>query len=71
MGLRYERTPYLKPLATYFQNVHLEGRTIGYLNTSHLRIYIKGIKATKKKLCENGAKKRKKNNKRRKNVLIN
>ena len=28
-------------------------RTIGYLNISHLLIFIKGIKHTVKKLCEN------------------
>ena len=37
-------------------------RTTGYLNLSHLLIYIiKGIKDTEKKLCENDAKRRKKN----------
>ena len=46
-------------------------RTTGYLNISHLLIYIKGIKDTKKKLCENNAKLRKKFNKKWKNVLIN
>ena len=34
-------------------------RTIGYLNTSHLLIHIKGIKDTEKKLCENDTKRRK------------
>ena len=34
-------------------------RTTGYLNISHLLIYIKGIKDTEKKLCENNAKRRK------------
>ena len=34
--------------------------TTGYLNISHLLIYIKGIKDTEKKLCENNAKRRKK-----------
>ena len=46
-------------------------RKTGYLNISHLRIYIKDIKDTKKKLCENNAKRRKKINKKWKNVLIN
>ena len=38
-------------------------RTTGSLSISHLLIYIKGIKDTEKKLCENNAKKRKKFNK--------
>ena len=46
-------------------------RTTGYLNISHMLIYIKGIKDTEKKLCENNAKRRKKFNKKWKNVLIN
>ena len=46
-------------------------RKTGYLNISHLPIYIKDIKDTKKKLCENNAKRRKKINKKWKNVLIN
>ena len=46
-------------------------RTTNYLNVSYLLIYIKGIKDTKKKLCENDAEKRKKCNKKWKNVLIN
>ena len=45
-------------------------RKTGYLNISDLMIYVKGIKDTKKKLCENNAK-RKKINKKLKNVLIN
>ena len=40
----------------YIYNV----RKTGYLNISHLLIYIKGINDTKKKLCENNAKRRKK-----------
>ena len=44
-------------------------RKTGYLNISHLLIYIKGIKDTRKKLCENNARRRKKIN-RWKNVLI-
>ena len=32
----------------------------GYLNMTHLLIYIKGIKDKEKKLCENNAKRRKK-----------
>ena len=35
-------------------------RKTGYLNISHLLIYIKGINDTKKKLCENNVKRRKK-----------
>ena len=34
-------------------------RTAGYLNISHLLIYIKGTKNTEKKLCLNNAKGRK------------
>ena len=34
-------------------------RTTGYLNISHLLIYIKGIKNIEKKLCENDAKRKK------------
>ena len=45
-------------------------RTTGYLNISHLLIYIKGIKDTEKQ-CESNAKRRKKINKKWKNVLIN
>ena len=45
-------------------------RKTGYLNISHILIYIKGIKYTRKKLCENNARRRKKIN-RWKNVLIN
>ena len=46
-------------------------KTTGYLNISHLPIFIKGIKDTKKKLRENDAKRRKKFNNKWKNVLIN
>ena len=35
-------------------------RTTGSLSISHLLIYIKGIKDTEKKLCENNAKRKKK-----------
>ena len=51
----------------YIYNV----RATGYLNISHLLIYIKGIKDTEKKVCENDARRRKKFNKKWKNVLIN
>ena len=46
-------------------------RTTGYLNASHLLIYIKDIKDTEKKLYENNAKRRKKFIKKWKKVLIN
>ena len=46
-------------------------RTSGYLNISHLLIFIKGIKDPEKKLCENDAKRRTKFNKKWKNILIN
>ena len=46
-------------------------RATGYLNLSHLLIYIKDIKDTEKKLCESNAKRTKKFNKKWKNVLIN
>ena len=46
-------------------------RTTGYLNISHPLIYIKGIKDTEKKLCENDTKRRIKFNKKWKNILIN
>ena len=46
-------------------------RTTGYLNVSNLLIYIKGIKDTEKKLCENSAKRIKNFNKEWKKVLIN
>ena len=36
------------------------GRTTGYLNISHLLIYIKSIKDAEKKLCEKDAKREKK-----------
>ena len=44
--------------------------TTVYLNISHLLIYIKGIKYTNTNLCENNTKRRKKFNKKWKNVLI-
>ena len=37
-------------------------RETGYLNISHLLIYIKGLKYIRKKLCENNARRRKKIN---------
>ena len=44
-------------------------RTTGYLNISHLLIYIKSIKNIEKKLCENDTKRKKKFDKKWKNVL--
>ena len=46
-------------------------RATGYLNTSHLLKYTKGLEDTEKKLCENDAKRKNKINKKWKNVLIN
>ena len=46
-------------------------RTTGYLNRSHLLIYIECINDTKKKILENNAKRRNKFNKKWKNVLTN
>ena len=46
-------------------------RTKGYLNISHLLIFMKGIKEIEKKLCEHDAERRKKFRKKWKNVLIN
>ena len=63
LGLKYERTPYLKPLTTYFQNVHLQSKNNRLLEYKSLLIYIKGIKGTEKKICENDAKMRRKINK--------
>ena len=61
----------LNHLLLIFKIYIYKTRTIGYLNISHILIYIKGIKDTKNKLCDNNAKWRKKFNKRWKNVLIN
>ena len=61
----------LNPLLLIFKMYIYNTRTIGYLNISHLLIYIKGIKDIKKKLGENDAKRRNKFNKKWKNVLIN
>ena len=58
----------LNHLLLIFKMYIYNARTTGYLNISHLLIYIKDIK---KKLCENDAKRRKKFNKKWKNVLIN
>ena len=61
----------LNHLLLIFKMYIYNERTTGYLNVSNLLTYIKGIKDTKKKLCENNAKRRKKINKKWKNVLIN
>ena len=62
----------LNHLLLIFKTYIYNARTTGYLNKSHLLIYIKGIKDAnkKKKKCENDAKRRKKPNKKCKNVLI-
>ena len=61
----------LNHLLLIFKMYIYNARTTGYLNVSHLLIYIKDIKDTEKKLSENDAKRRKKINKKWKNVLIN
>ena len=72
LELRHKWTTYIKPLAIYFQNAYIYNVIVtGYLNISHLLIYIKDIKDTEKKLCENNAKRRKKFNKAWTDVLIN
>ena len=61
----------LNHLMLIFKMYIYNARTTGYLNVSHLLIYIKGIKVIEKKLCENDEKRRKKFDKKWKNVLIN
>ena len=61
----------LKHLLLIFKMYIYNARITGYLNISHLLISITGMKDTEKKLCENDAKRRKKFNKKWKNVLIN
>ena len=61
----------LHHLLLIFKMCIYNARTTGYLNKSHLLIYIKGMKDTEKKLCENNVKRREKINKKWKNVLIN
>ena len=46
----------LSDLLLIFKMYIYNARTIGYLNISLLLIFIKGIKDTEKKLCENDAK---------------
>ena len=53
----------LNHLLLIFKMYIYNARTTGYLNKSHLLIYIKGIKDTEGKLCENNAKSRKRFNK--------
>ena len=50
----------LNHLPLIFKMFIYNARATGYLNISHLLIYIKSIKDTEKKLCENGTKRRKK-----------
>ena len=61
----------LNHLVLIFKMYIYNARKTSYLNTSHLLIYIKGIKDTEKKVCESNEKRRKKFNKEWKNVLIN
>ena len=61
----------LNHLLLIFKMHIYNARTKGYLNISHLLIHIKDIKDTKKKLCENDAKRRKKFNKKWKMFLLN
>ena len=61
----------LNQLLLIFKMYIYNARTTGYLNISHLLIYIKGIKNTKKKPYENDAERRKNFNKKWKNILIN
>ena len=49
----------LNHLLLIFKMYIYNARTTGYLNMSHLLLYIKGIKDTEKKLYENNAKRRK------------
>ena len=58
-------------LLLIFKMYIYSARATVFLNLRNLLIYIKGIKDTKKKNCENDAKRRKKFNKKWKNVLIN
>ena len=61
----------LNHLLLIFKMYIYNARTTGYLNITHLMTFVKDIKDTKKELCENDAKRRKKFNKKWKNVLIN
>ena len=59
----------LKHLLLIFKMYIYNARTTVSVNISHLLMYIKFTKDSKKKLRENDAKRRKKINKKRKNVL--
>ena len=61
----------LNQLLLIFKMYISNARTTGYLSISYLLIYITGIKDTEKKLCENNTKRRKKFDKKWKNVSIN
>ena len=50
----------LNQLLLFFKMYIYSAKTAGYLNISHLLIYIKGIKDTENTLCGNNAKRRKK-----------
>ena len=50
----------LNQLLLFFKMYIYSAKTAGYLNISHLMIYIKGIKDTENTLCGNNAKRRKK-----------
>ena len=60
----------LNHLLLIFKMYIYNARTRGYLNVSHLLVYIKSIKDIEKKLCENDAKRRKKFIKKWENILI-
>ena len=60
----------LNHLLLIFKMYIHNARATGYLKISHLLIYIKSIRDTEKKLCENDVKRRKKI-KKWENVLIN
>ena len=62
--------PILNHLLLILKKCIYNARTTGYLDIN-LLIYIKGIKDTEKKLRENDAKRRKKFNKKWKNILMN
>ena len=57
LGMKKHLT--LNQLLFIFKRCIYNARTTGYLNISHLLIYIKGIKDTEKKLSENGVKRKK------------
>ena len=61
----------LNYLLLVFKMYVYNARTTGYLNISHLLIYIKGIKNTEEKLFENNGERREKIYMKWKNVSIN